>query len=736
MLSVFLISTIIVILAVTGVFFGIYFSVKLEPNSFVKATARIHLYDNDGNKIDTPASVDSYVSYDEISPHIIHAFVALEDKRFYKHNGVDYIRVIGAAIKNIKAGKIKQGGSTITQQLVKNSQLTHDRTFQRKIKEMKLARDIERRYTKEDIVEMYLNTIYFGNSIYGINDACRRFFGKKPSEVEPFEAAILAGVVNNPRANSPLQNSNNANKRKNLVLKLMYEQEFLAEHEYNNAIDQGYILPETIPSASGANTAYYNSVISEAENILNLNAKEILTKNYKIYTYLEQNIQDRLYKAHLSSDFTVTGNNASPVSSSSLVLSNTTGGISGYYATHNYSVFDFRRQPGSAIKPILTYAPALTSGYISQLSQFNDVRLDFNGYSPSNYKDSYLGWTDAKTALKVSSNSVAVQLLNELGVEYAKEYAKQAGLVFHENDNSLALALGGMTYGVTSLELSGAYMTIANGGLYTGPTFIKKIADDGGHTIYSHEMTVSRVFTEEASYLLTDMLMETAKTGTAKKLSILPFDIAAKTGSVGSLEEKGLNSDAWSVSYTTENTVCVWYGNLREHENDMTVTGGGMPTLLAGHIYSSMNQPMGFTAPDNIVELSIDGLALQELHRVLLATDNTPAEYIINAPFDILNAPTEYSPLFDVAPINLQITENNGIIELSFDGKDIYNYRVYRRTSTDKSLISEITGENKRISIADSSDELNLCWYIVEVLSKTGSILAEEEKPYIGLFRY
>ncbi|MDD4316449.1 MAG: transglycosylase domain-containing protein, partial [Clostridia bacterium] len=212
-------------------FFTVYFSARLD-NTVTYGETAIKVMDNVGEEIPSPSSVRIYIKYDEISPHIINAFVALEDKRFFKHSGIDYIRIGGALINNIKAGYIKEGGSTITQQLAKNTQLSNKKTLQRKIKEAKLARDIERKYSKEEILEIYLNAIYFGNSIYGINEACMRFFNKKPADIELYEAAILAGVVKNPGKNSPLRSPANANQRKNLVLRLMKEQGYIDAFQY------------------------------------------------------------------------------------------------------------------------------------------------------------------------------------------------------------------------------------------------------------------------------------------------------------------------------------------------------------------------------------------------------------------------------------------------------------------------------------------------------------------------
>lgn len=739
-LKVFLISMIIGIIAISTVVFSIYFSVKLDIDSFAHATASVEIYDAAGTRIDTPSTVDSYVSYDDISPHIIHAFVALEDKRFYKHNGIDYIRLAGALINNIKAGYSKEGGSTITQQLAKNSQLTLDKKISRKIKEARLAHELEKSFTKEEILEMYLNTIYFGNSLYGINEACQRFFGKQTSEVEPYEAAILAGVVNNPKSNSPIRNAENAEKRKNLVLRLMYEQEYLTDDEYNANLKMKYVEPQK-PSSS-VNYPYYNAAIGEASLLLGLSEKTILGGKYKISTYLHSDVQNSMHIAFSSGAYRSTNANGIDANSYAIMLDNATGGVTGYYADHSYSVHELRRQPGSALKPLLVYAPALNADYISPVTQFNDEKSVFNDYSPANFGNEYLGWIDARTALNKSSNVIAVQLLNEIGIEYAKSYAKKAGLTFSADDNSLALALGGMTYGLTATELAGGYMCIANGGSYTKPTFIREIRDENGKILYSHTKNAERVFSEESSYLLTDILMDTVKNGTARKMQALPFQLAAKTGTAGGNTDNS-NTDAWSVSYTSQSTLCVWYGNLSGlKEHNITTTGGALPTLMAKFIYErSKHSPNAFSVPENIIELKIDKFALDEYHEVLLAGENTPEVYQKSEVFDIRNAPQEYSMLFSPPELDLSFSQSeNGNPKITFNTSRLFTYHIYKRSSganVEKlAEISEADGLYCHIdeSKSDSPFDDLISWYGVEIYSKTGDKLGSEELPYLSLF--
>lgn len=728
---VFSISVILVILALTTTFFSIFFSTKLNNNNSYNSNGKILIYDNQGNKVDLP-SLNSYVSYDDIDKNIINAFVALEDKRFFKHNGIDYIRLAGAFKNNIKAGYVKEGGSTITQQLAKNTQLNNKKTLERKIREAKLAIEIEERYTKEQIIEMYLNAIYFGNGIYGISQACKQFFDKKPSDIEVYEAAILAGIVKNPSKNSPLQHPENANERKNLVLRLMKDQGFIDDLQYNNSLEKVF-NPIAVINNKDIFSPFYNSVIVEAGKILNISEKELKLRGIKVHTYYDQELQKVAYNAFSSKEFEYNKDGCSP-DYSVLMLDNSSGGVIAYYASHNYSVFSLRRQPGSAIKPIMVYAPAFQSGKITPASLYLDKKTTFNGYSPSNHMNNYSGWIDIRKAVMQSSNVVAVKVLQETGIDYSKNIASAMGLTFEGNDKYLPLALGGMTNGVTATELSEAYMCLANGGMHTKSTFIKKIEDHSGNLLYQHTPFFNRAIDESTAYLVTDILKETSKSGTAKKLGSLPFSIASKTGTVGNNDNRQ-NKDAWNLSYTEDNTMCVWYGNIKNNEkNDFSITGGTYPTMLARYMYDNIKRhPGDFIAPDNIIELKIDTLALSEFKKPMLASANTPLKYQKSEVFDIDNCPNEFSPLFIMPQTNLHISTGEDLYnEISFDAQPFFKYKLIKRnlTTGHSKVICTVQNKNGRITLTDDMDmeDFGIISYSIEIDNRYCSMGVSEEK--------
>ena len=411
---------------------------NLKNNDLNSITANLRVVSASGEEIEYYSRYKAEVSYQEISPYIVNAFVALEDKRFYKHHGLDYKRIAGAAVNNIKAGYLKEGGSTITQQLAKNAILSNEKSFVRKLKEAKLAIQIEKRYSKDEIMTMYLNTIYFGHSLYGVKAACARLFGKTPSEVNVAEAAMLAGIVKNPLKNSPLNSVENATERRNLVLKLMLEQGYIDESEYESALRAEYTAPPEQKSDT-ASGSYANAAIYEAATILGSSVKEVITGGYTVITYCDTQAQELLKRAYDAESISVDG-----ADKMFLLGDNSTSGVCAYVSGISYAPHEFRRQPASTIKPIMAYAPAFDTGIYSPSSPIEDKLYDFNGYSPQNYQNSYLGWTTVRNAILTSSNACALKTVADLGLDRSMSYAKKFGINFDDKDGA-ASVLGGMT---------------------------------------------------------------------------------------------------------------------------------------------------------------------------------------------------------------------------------------------------------------------------------------------------
>ena len=538
---ILLLITLIFVIAIT--FFALFcnsLSSKIDEKSIVPSKVSVHLADINGNPLDSKY-VYRYIPYENISSNIINAFVAIEDKRYFKHKGVDYYRTAGALIHNMKAGKIKEGGSTITQQLVKNTILSSEKTLRRKAQEMALARNLEKRFSKEEILEMYLNAIYYGNGIYGIDSACYNYFGKNPSDISPAEAAVLAGIVKNPAKYSPTRNAEFVSERKNLVLKLMREQNYISENEYEDGLNYVYSSPllDNDPVRP-----YFISAIHEAADVLGISEEEVIRSDYVIRTYYDPTVQSAVVSSFESKEF-INGNEDSQADYSVFLADNATGGVNAYYSTLDNNVFTFRRSPASTIKPVLVYAPALEMGLITEKTYFNDEKTSFDGYSPRNYGDVYYGSIAADKALAKSVNTVAVRILQSSGVDNSIVYAEKAGFTFDKSDyEHLALALGGMTYGVTLPELTESYMTLASSGKHKDVTFIRAIETSGGSLLYSHKPVLDPVFSSDTAYIVTDMLKKSITDGTSRKLSGFSYDLASKTGTAEAASGNG-NSDAW-----------------------------------------------------------------------------------------------------------------------------------------------------------------------------------------------
>lgn len=682
------------------------------------------LYDDNCKIVNCSNIFNKYVPFEDISEEIITAFVVLEDKRFFSHRGLDYTRILGALINNIKKGYLSEGGSTITQQLIKNTFLTNEKTFKRKLKEAKLAKQIEKSFSKNEILTMYLNAIYFGDGIYGILRACEIFFNKKPSQIDIFEASLLAGIVKNPGKNSPILHPDNANNRKNIVLGVLLKNNAISNDEYLKGIEYIYKPPQK--QKVKLSSSYLSAVFDEASIILNTNPRSVIYGNYKIYTYLDQTLQN--YIENLFNDKAFSFNN---VDFLSLVADNNNGGIKSYQSTSNISLYNLRRQPASVIKPILVYAPALDMCYISPATMLIDEPININGYAPKNYANKYLGLTSIRNAVINSSNSIAVKILNDIGIKNAINIAKHMGLNFDLEDSGLALSLGGMKYGVTMTEITESYMALANEGCHKSINFIKKIENQNGEIVYLQKNISKKIISKESAYLMTDMLIDTTKTGTAKKMGSLPFEIAAKTGTAGT--NLG-NNDAWNMSYTAESTVCVWFGNLSNSSKSMIskdITGGAYPTILAKYIHSRIPPKRKFEIPDGIIEVDIDTYSSSIGDMPLIATRNTPFKYISTELFDNKNAPFEFSRYFDDAiPFDFLINFYS-FIQISFQTKKGFRYKIYKKNLEYAILLSEVDYSILNYVLIDYDLLSGVYNYYVEVYTDDGIYVGKSNDSHI-----
>jgi len=672
-LTILTVCAVIAISAVMGTLFLAFSNVTLDESLLPVAAARPVFYDADGREMNY-AGV-SALTPEEIPDKLKNAFIALEDKRFYSHRGYDLRRIAGAAIKNIKARKTVEGASTITQQLIKNTHLTSEKTVKRKINEVSLARQLEKKYSKDQILSMYLSAIYFGGGIYGVKDAAAYYFGKKLENLSAAECATLAGIVKNPSAYSPKNNMEKSLMRRDLVLKLMRDQNMLSGDEYDAAQSEKMVLNNKTEADNGEQS-YLKQCVREVLAALDMTRHQLENSGLKIYTHYVPKAQQMLAREIKNKSAYKEDN----VEGAAVLVDNKTCGIIACYSTIPYA---FRRQPGSVIKPLVAYAPALERGLITAASPVKDEKADFSGYSPKNYKDIYYGWTTPREAIKKSMNSVAVKTLSYAGSAAGLETGRKFGLKLKDEDDTLALALGGLTDGVTLTEVAGAYAALANGGVHTAPTCVKFIASPDGAVKFKSGEPVRAVSPETAA-ILTDVLVDTVKSGTARTLSTLPFQVAAKTGTVGGKNPDKPNTDAWCMSYTTRHTLAVWHGAA-----DTAETGGGHPAMCAKNIWKNLYEsavktaggdnligsttqlgksintaasyPPDFSLPQTVVSLNVDNYALEHEQRLLLAGQNTPKKHIKTEIFSLYNQPREVSEIFSSITVDnlyVQVLDN------------------------------------------------------------------------------
>lgn len=614
---------IICLAAATGAILLFTGEEELREDKLVIEKINLQITDKDNKAVELPSEYDNYADESEIPEKLKNAFVALEDKRFYSHHGLDFLRIGKAALNNLRSGSLKEGASTISQQLIKNTHLSSEKSFRRKLSEARLALKLEREYTKDEILTMYLNMLYFGSGEYGVTNAAKRFFGKELSLLNNAECAMLAGIVKSPTKYNPINNFEESNKRKDLVLGVMYKEGVIDEKEYKAALKYDIIIKNEVNENNMA-IYFLKYCIDECEKILSIDKGALLSGNFRVRTYLDMSAQETLEKAMTSSALTHKNISGDIPDCAAIVIDNLSRGVKTFYSNCAYAS-EIKRQPGSLLKPLVAFAPAIENGLLSPASIISDAPRSFTGYAPKNYKDEYYGDISVREALKLSLNIPAVEAMTLVGVENACSYLSRLGMPLTESDLNLSTALGGLTYGVHLRDLAGAYCALANGGTYADVAFIKEIRDKNGKILYSHKPALRRVFGEDTSYLITDMLKDTALDGTAKKMSVLGYEIASKTGTVASADPQ-FNTDAYNASYTSAETAIFWQGNLSGRADALlpgVITGGGSPTLFAVNYFSHSPKPRPFIMPKNVVELNIDKFDL-DVGNVTLADENAP----------------------------------------------------------------------------------------------------------------
>ncbi|MBI0169993.1 MULTISPECIES: transglycosylase domain-containing protein [Bartonella] len=502
------------------------------------------------------------LSLKEMSPWIPKAVVAIEDRRFYDHYGVDPIGIARAMVTNIIHSRSKQGGSTLTQQLAKNLFLSPDRTLERKVQEALLALWLEHKYTKDQILEMYLNRVYLGSGAYGVEAASRRYFGKSAKDVDLMEAATLAGLLKAPSRLSPARDPKAANDRAKLVLAAMKEEGMVNDAEV--------VMAEAEPMAraesywTGSENYVADQVVQQLPFLIGETDKDIVVE-----TTLDMTLE-RAAEEAIRTQISENGEKRD-VSQGALVSIDKSGAIRAMVGGVDYAQSQFnratdaKRQPGSTFKPFV-YLAALEAGRTPNTIR-NDAPVRIGNWTPRNYGGKYMGEVTLTTALSHSLNSVAAQLIMEVGTDKVIEVAHRLGIHSALSDNA-SIALG--TSEVSLLELTGAFVPFANGGYKPQLRLISKVEDTNGKTIYDFgEITANRVVEPDIVGMMNAMLEQTVENGTARKAAI-DRPSAGKTGTSQDFR------DAWFIGYTTDYVTGIWFGNDDGHPMK-TISGGSLP---------------------------------------------------------------------------------------------------------------------------------------------------------------
>lgn len=531
------------------------------------------------------------ISLAEIPQHLIDAFIAIEDTNFYEHHGISVRGIMRAVFENIREGRIAQGGSTITQQLAVNTFLTREETISRKIKDALLALQIERTFTKDEILEMYLNLIYFGHGAHGVVSAAKLYFDKPVSDLTLAESALIAGIPRRPSFYSPFLNLESSLKRKNVILKRMFDLKFINENEYRAALEEETILnhhrdiEETAPHFS----SYIRTMLLDKYGV-----NMVFKGGLKIYTTLDLDMQKKATEAFLKS-----GREGALIA-----IEPQTGYIKTMVGGKNYEESEFNRatqayrQPGSAFKTFV-YLTALEKG-ISPSFTIDDAPVVYeNGWSPRNYEEKeFRGLVTLREAFEDSINIVGVKLLEIIGLREVIQNSYKAGINSTLRPD-LSLALG--TSEVTPLEMASAYATIANMGTYVKPTAILKVEDFNGKILEQNIIEKKQVFQEEVCYALIKLMegVITRGTGTSARIG---RPAAGKTGTTDEF------IDAWFVGFTPELACAVYIGNDDRKPLGNRLTGGVLaaPVWRDFMVKALQDKPVNdFPRPDNVNEVIV-----------------------------------------------------------------------------------------------------------------------------------
>jgi penicillin-binding protein 1A len=716
-----LLCTIFLIIFACSYVFNLKDWQAFNPGQVGQPSQSLTIYDKNGSIVTSLHATQDRtdVTIKELPDYVVKAFLAAEDERYYDHSGVDVKRIFGALFQDVKNGFFKEGASTITQQLVKQMFLKSDQTVSRKVQEALMAIKMENKYTKDQILEMYLNYVYFGDGAYGIQAAAKTYFGVDAKSLSLPQAATLAGILKSPTNYAPHIDPDKCLFRRDTVLNNMYTYGNISADQLSEAKATTLSIVKDQVDAYPYGF-YLDTVQDDAQQILGLDSTELLSGGYNIYTSLDPDMQSYAQQVYQSAaNFPPNASDGTQVQSAMVILDNQTGNVLSVIGGREHTgmrVFNratnANRQPGSSIKPLIVYAPAIENFSYTASTFLLDQQESFSGFTPSDAGNTYHGWVTLRDALAHSYNLPAIKVLNTIGVKNGMDYCQRVGIPFSDLDQGLTLALGGLTNGVTPLEMAGAYLPFSNGGMRTVPSCIQKITDRNGNVVYQNAQKKYSVLTPETAYIMTSIMESGVAEGTSNKLQLPGIQIAAKTGT-STWNNSDYNKDSWIVAYTSEYTICCWMGfdtTNNTHVLSPQDTGGNYPALVAKsmfqHIYAN-RQPAEFTKPDDVVACTLDKVALETYHNTLLADASTPQDQTVVEYYKQGSQPTQVSSRFEVPspPTDFHIDTSGDYPLLSFTAPNTNaTYLIYRKDkSGEASVVYQTDGSQGLITFTDKS---------------------------------
>ncbi|GIO11534.1 penicillin-binding protein 1F [Cohnella xylanilytica] len=554
-----------------------------------------------------------YIMIKDIPKKVQQAFVAVEDKRFYEHGGVDIWGIGRALVKDVIARSAVEGASTITQQVARNIFLNADKTIFRKGTEASIALALENHKSKDEILELYLNRIYFGKGNWGIKTAAKYYFGVDDlNKLTTAQIAILAGIPKAPSYYNPISNPDRSLERRGVVLSLMEDQGLIDEAEKQKAMAEPYEAPASTKKSSQY-TTFIDYVVDEAQEVTGKTEEELLTGGYTIQATIDTGAQKAMESAFENDANFEKSKDEIPIQGAMVIMDQHDGSLKAMvggrdYAKKGWNRVTKGRQPGSSFKPIVSYGPALETGDYFPWSILRDDKICYNNgkYCPTDSnKVKYIGPVSMADAIRESRNQPAVWLLNEIGVKKGVDFAAKLGIELGPDDRNLAIALGGLTNGVSPLQMARAYGAFANGGTLQDPHSIEKITDSAGKTVYQFKSKAKQVMDPKTAYYVTEIMKGVVANGTGVKAKISGRTVAGKTGTtqLGLKNVSGGIRDIWFVGYTPEWTAAVWMGYDVTDENHYVKSGSSQAAALFSKVMAAGlkgHEKLSFPKPESV----------------------------------------------------------------------------------------------------------------------------------------